>query len=553
MAKKNVLQRLRCVLVAMEVIVGIVMVIAMAIIISNVNAKSKVRVNLLPNDIIYINLYRMDENTKNETYEYKQLIDESTLFLSMDKERMTLLLEREEAIDKVSFYRNIQCCEGVHENCTNNNCWVFGIDRNYLELAGVRLVEGRGFAESDFDQTFPNVLIDQNAKKIFFDGEEAVGKLIEVDNRVFRVIGVVEIQEDRKLMSAKYQDYWDKSAPLFFMTDSTWEIAYFLNVPENVLVKAADVYHRAEAGKYAEELLNSVVPSIFYQYKSKNSDSQEVDLQEWTRLTEIQAFWVRVVVILFSIWVVVFFLSIFLTRIERNAHDMLLETQMYQQQINTYKEWYDGIRKTKKEMQSFHHDLENHVSVLQNICQMQEDGRGAEERLLEIRNYLADINTDFQHQGYNTDSGNMLIDSIIDIKKGYASSMGIEMKVEIYIPKEMKYDGPDIVVLVGNLLDNSIEACQNVSGEKIVKLKLRYVMGNLFVHMKNTYNGDLIGRNGDIDSETIETTKKETKHHGIGMQNIKRIVKKYNGAMQWKADERYFVMDIMLYEFDKRK
>ena len=173
--------------------------------------------------------------------------------------------------------------------------------------------------------------------------------------------------------------------------------------------------------------------------------------------------------------------------------------------------------------------------------------------MYEIEKYLKNIGITYDTIFHDTDSENLMIDSIIDMKKGSALSKGIDMVTELYIPPNMKYDSLDMVIILGNLLDNAIEACEKLMNKKKpeIILKIQYKMSNLVILIKNTYDGEEIGAGNSVDNSLPATTKNDKKIHGIGMRNVKEIIKKYNGIIEWRTEYGMFVIDILLYEFDK--
>ena len=146
----------------------------------------------------------------------------------------------------------------------------------------------------------------------------------------------------------------------------------------------------------------------------------------------------------------------------------------------------------------------------------------------------------------------MVIDSIIDAKKSYAASKGISMTVKMLAPREMKSNELDMVILLGNLLDNAVEACEKIPEERrFITLLVSYGMKNLVISVENSYDGHLDGRAGSqIEAFALDTTKQNTVMHGIGMQNIRGIVDKYKGGISWKAKNQVFYVDIILYTLE---
>lgn len=236
------------------------------------------------------------------------------------------------------------------------------------------------------------------------------------------------------------------------------------------------------------------------------------------------------------------------------------ESRVYQKQAGLYQEWYEGFQKTRKETLAFRHDMNNHFGVLRHLCSNADGAGGAQEGesyvLDEIRKYIDSMGTGYNRTGCDTDSGNLMMDFAVDMKKNYAQSRGIPMEVELNIPKEMNYNSMDLVIFLSNLLDNAIEACERMENREAARivLRLQYKMSNLVVFIKNTYDGHLDGRSsGEQEAVPIGTSKADKTAHGIGMKNVMDIVNKYHGALRWTAEDGWFCINALLYEFEERK
>lgn len=242
----------------------------------------------------------------------------------------------------------------------------------------------------------------------------------------------------------------------------------------------------------------------------------------------------------------IYFVSKEKSRLETERH-------VYQKQSVLYQEWYEGFQKTRRETLAFRHDMNNHFGVLKYLCQNSADKTQNGGRLSEIDKYIDRLGIQFTNAGGDTDTGNMMVDFAVDMKKNYAQSKGIPMEVELQIPREMNYSSMDLVIFLSNLLDNAIEACEKMEQRENAKiiLKMQYKMSNLIVLIKNTYDGMLDGKSSDSgEYAMIPTTKEDKDAHGIGMKNVMDIVEKYHGSLQWNAEQGWFTIHALLYDFD---
>lgn len=253
-------------------------------------------------------------------------------------------------------------------------------------------------------------------------------------------------------------------------------------------------------------------------------------------------------IIVMTILVALNFLSYYFYTISAERTKAVAEAKVYEKQTEMYQEWYESICMSRQELHSFRHDMKNHMNVLRSLCCK---GGHEEDCLEEIGKYLNSISVDYLEASDAVDTGNPVLDAIIGTKKVLAASRGIGMEVNLLVPKGMHFQGVDMVILLGNLLDNAVEGCGKTGSEidSEIGLEIRYQMSNLLIVLRNTYDGHLDGRTSEM-GVLIRTDKEDEKLHGTGMKNILKIIEKYNGMMEWSAEERTFKAKILLYGID---
>lgn len=126
-----------------------------------------------------------------------------------------------------------------------------------------------------------------------------------------------------------------------------------------------------------------------------------------------------------------------------------------------------------------------------------------------------------------SNSGNIVVDSLIGYWYVIAQKKEIDFSVDICVPMMMPFKGADLCLILGNLLENAIEATQKVNGKRYIKIRMKYDKDNLLLFMTNNYEGHLLkSKNGKLKS-----TKLDTVNHGIGLPSIYRVVAKYHGTV----------------------
>jgi sensor histidine kinase regulating citrate/malate metabolism len=123
-----------------------------------------------------------------------------------------------------------------------------------------------------------------------------------------------------------------------------------------------------------------------------------------------------------------------------------------------------------------------------------------------------------------------------------AKEMGIEITSNVILPASVEVNTDDMVVILGNLLDNAIEACERVKGAKYIKLFMNYEAGCVIIRITNNFD-KIINTNG----RELVTRKKDKTLHGLGIKSVKSTVEKYNGITEICSEGKEFIVDIMFY------
>lgn len=141
-------------------------------------------------------------------------------------------------------------------------------------------------------------------------------------------------------------------------------------------------------------------------------------------------------------------------------------------------------------------------------------------------------------------TGNIGIDSIVNFKLNTAKRMHIAVEKTIQITGQVSIDHIDLNILIGNLMDNAMEAAKGMdSGKRKISLVIRTDKTAFFMEINNGFKGER-ARNEEGD---FLTNKREKKYHGIGLKSVKGIVKKYDGQMTIYAQKSEFCIKVLIY------
>ncbi|WP_407153019.1 ATP-binding protein [Marinilactibacillus psychrotolerans] len=211
--------------------------------------------------------------------------------------------------------------------------------------------------------------------------------------------------------------------------------------------------------------------------------------------------------------------------------------KVIQKQLDFYGKYSSNYVKQKEYEKMLLHDFKQHMIYLREV--------GKEYNSSQLREYIASISSDFfsRKERFNEISGNLVVDIILNHYKNLAEEAKIKLNIEAEIPKDIEYDPSDISVLLGNLLENSYEAnLKDDITEKFIDVKIKYKKSVLFIWIQNSFDGKIL----KVNNGKFLTNKQDKDWHGIGIESIKEIVKKYNGECQFQTKYNRFQVKIFM-------
>lgn len=194
-------------------------------------------------------------------------------------------------------------------------------------------------------------------------------------------------------------------------------------------------------------------------------------------------------------------------------------------------------------MRGLRHDMRSHLS---NISLYVKTIIGTDSE--ELKSYIGKMEETVSRLDFIYQTGNPITDIIIHQKSQEAQKKKIQFDVDFIFPSKQKIDAYDVGVVLDNALENAIEACCEVEGEKSIYLHA-FVKGNLFfIEIENSYSGKVVF---DVETGLPVSHKKDAKLHGLGISNIQRCAKKYMGdidiVLSDTGNKKRFNLTIMMY------
>lgn len=178
------------------------------------------------------------------------------------------------------------------------------------------------------------------------------------------------------------------------------------------------------------------------------------------------------------------------------------------------------------------HDYKHNIIAL---TQLADDGN-----IEEIKKYLKRENELMDRKMFYIQTGNSVVDAIVNTKQSFAEEKGITFVVNAKVPENCVVSELDMANILGNLIDNAIEA-SNSEEEPYIDVTMRQDKHFIVIKIINKYSREF--------SKRLETTKHKRMFHGIGIGSVKNIVEKYEGEFSIDKQGKEVIVKILLPNF----
>ena len=192
----------------------------------------------------------------------------------------------------------------------------------------------------------------------------------------------------------------------------------------------------------------------------------------------------------------------------------------------------DEVDHIYRQMRGWRHDYHNHIQAMLAMTDNPE----------ELRKYLWMLNDDLTTVDTVLKTGNVMVDAILNSKLSLIKSKNIAVNAKATVPAELKISEIDLCAIIGNLLDNAMEAClrQSESEDRFIRVYIGTLKQQLYICVTNSVGGQ-VKRAG----KTYLSTK-HTDAHGFGLMRIDRLAEKYSGYVNRQNEEGAFATEVML-------
>lgn len=204
----------------------------------------------------------------------------------------------------------------------------------------------------------------------------------------------------------------------------------------------------------------------------------------------------------------------------------VVQLQMNEQQMTERQIVMENIKRMR-------HDMKQQLIYVQELVR---------ENPTDAEVYLGGLLENMQSNGKGViQSGNTVLDALLNHKYFLASKYHIKMEVQICVPTELPQSPADLCIIIGNLLDNAIEAVR-VTSERKVEVLIKYEHRKLYINIVNPYSNQVVkGKSGKYI-----TQKKDKENHGIGLDSVKNCVERNQGILLIDSSDNFFKVTIII-------
>ena len=176
-------------------------------------------------------------------------------------------------------------------------------------------------------------------------------------------------------------------------------------------------------------------------------------------------------------------------------------------------------------------DMQNHLSVISKKLKNEETAA--------CEAYIDALLPSVENTGMLIRSGNTVLDYLVNSKLCHLGD--IQVKVSGYVGRLEHIEDADLACMLGNILDNAVEAQQNVTEDKRIELHFLVKNGNFSIVCKNTVKESVLTTNRNLRS-----TKNDAHEHGLGHQIVEAVVEKHGGLIEYFEQDNMFGVQIIL-------
>ena len=203
-------------------------------------------------------------------------------------------------------------------------------------------------------------------------------------------------------------------------------------------------------------------------------------------------------------------------------------------QDSVLKKQRDEVQNIYQTMRAWRHDYHNHMQAIKALLGM--------KKMAELSDYLDNLEKDLDSIDIAIRTGNVGLDAILSSKVSIARKNNIEVNCTAKVPEDLTISDVHLCAIVGNLMDNAIEACEKIpagTSPRFIRIYIGLFKSQLYISISNSTCEKHRRR-------LTELVTSKLGEHGFGLRRIDKLAEKYDGYVNRKNEPGIFATEVML-------
>jgi len=213
---------------------------------------------------------------------------------------------------------------------------------------------------------------------------------------------------------------------------------------------------------------------------------------------------------------------------------VLVDRRIAQYQSDMMEKHMEEVQYMYRQTRGWRHDLKSHVQTMKAHLFLKEYDK--------LEDFLNELDVDLETVDSIVKTGNVMMDAVLNSKLSLAREKHIQVEAKAKVPRELPVSEVDLSIILGNLMDNAMEACLKIEdeGRRFLRVYIDVLKGQLYIYVMNSTKDSprKIGR--------LYLTTKDSPSHGFGLTRMDKVVEKYHGYLDRQSEDGVFATEIML-------
>ena len=240
--------------------------------------------------------------------------------------------------------------------------------------------------------------------------------------------------------------------------------------------------------------------------------------------------------LIYAFTVMIFFCICMMYEKSITVYEQTIDVNRQLEYFNYQLLLHDDSMKNLKEIKKIRHDFKNHLIALKKIIKDRDNEQASR--------YITELEDSISNTCNFVDAQNPVVSALLTYKKNVCQQNNIEFKYNLEYD-DIQISPIDLSIILGNILDNAIEACMKFENPKdrIIKFGIGSCNNFITIICSNPYK--VLVKNKTSNTNFL-TTKPDKKNHGFGLTNVEETVNKYNGNLKIDKNNNMFTISLCI-------